>query len=121
MFTNELARRLEGTGITANSLHPGIVRTGFGADDQARLFAVVSKLVLPFLKTPAQGAQTSIYLASSPSVEGMTGKYFFDSHVTPTAPQATDMAVARKLWDVSTEMVHRQAGRSAISASDDKK
>src|SRR5438874_11584146 len=76
MFTNELARRLEGTGITANSLHPGIVRTGFGADDQARLFAVVSKLVLPFLKTPAQGAQTSIYLASSPNMHGVTGEFF---------------------------------------------
>ena len=60
MFTNELARRLEGTGVTATSVHPGVVRTNFGAEDQAWLFTVVSHVVLPFLKTPAQGAQTSI-------------------------------------------------------------
>jgi len=76
MFTNELARRLEDTGVTANSLHPGIVRTNFGAEDQARVFTVVSKLVLPFLKTPAQGAQASIYLASSPNMHGVTGEFF---------------------------------------------
>jgi len=76
MFTNELARRLEDTGVTANSLHPGIVRTNFGAEDQARVFTVVSKPVLPFLKTPAQGAQASIYLASSPNMHGVTGEFF---------------------------------------------
>jgi len=113
MFTNELARRLEGTGVTANCLHPGVVRTNFGAEDQAWLFTVVSHVVLPFLKTPAQGAQTSIYLASSPSVEGITGKYFYDSHVIPAAPQATDMVIARKLWDVSAEMVHLADGLPA--------
>src|SRR5207248_8975260 len=76
MFTNELARRLEGTGVTANSLHPGVVRTNFGAEDQARFFAVLSRVILPLLKTPAQGAQTSIYLASSPNVEDVTGQFF---------------------------------------------
>src|SRR2546422_815613 len=76
MFTNELARRLEGTGVTATSLHPGFVRTDFGAEDQARFFSVISHVVRPFLKTPAQGAQTSIYLASSPEVERVTGQFF---------------------------------------------
>src|SRR5205807_7503785 len=76
MFTNELARRLEGTGVTANSLHPGVVRTNFGAEDQARWFAVSSRVILPLLKTPAQGAQTSVYLASSPNIDGVTGQFF---------------------------------------------
>src|ERR1700730_13688428 len=71
MFTNELARRLEGTGVTATCLHPGFVRTDFGAEDQATFFAVIIGIVRPFLKTPAQGAQTSIYLASSPEVDGV--------------------------------------------------
>src|SRR6202521_4021540 len=60
MFTNELARRLAGTGVTANSLHPGMVRTNFGAEDQAGWFAVIGHVVLPMLKTPEQGAETSI-------------------------------------------------------------
>ena len=57
-------------------------------------------------RSPAKGAETSIYLASSPSVDGITGKYFYDSQVIPAALQATDMTVARKLWDDSAEMVH---------------
>jgi len=61
-------------------------------------------------RSPAKRAETSIYLASSPNVEGITGKYFYDSHVVPAAPQATDMVVARKLWDVSAEMVHLADG-----------
>src|SRR5216117_1681059 len=76
MFSNELAGRLEGTGVTANSLHPGVVRSNFGAEDQARWFAVISRVLLPLLKTPAQGARTSIYLASSPDMEGVTGRFF---------------------------------------------
>src|SRR6202171_1914730 len=64
-FTNELARRLEGTGVTATSVHPGVVRTNFGAEDQAWFFALVSGLVRPLLKTPAHGAQTPMYMASS--------------------------------------------------------
>src|SRR5213078_1776768 len=59
MFSNELTRRLDGTGVTANSLHPGVVRSNFGAQDQARWFAVISLVLLPLLKTPAQGARTS--------------------------------------------------------------
>ena len=106
LFTVELARRLEGTGVTVNALHPGLVATGFGKNTGgviAALFGIIAPLVA---LSPAQGAETSIYLASSPSVEGITGKYFYRSKVTRAAPQATDMAVARKLWDVSAEMVH---------------
>jgi len=121
LFTYELARRLQGMGVTVNCLHPGFVATNFAQSDGGPAVRLLVKVLGSFGTSPQEGAKTSISLASSPGVEGMTGKYFFDSHVTPTAPQATDMAVARKLWDVSTEMVHRQAGRSAISASDDKK
>ena len=105
LFTMELARRLEGTEVTVNALHPGFVATGF-AKNNGRLIAALVSMFAPLVaRSPAKGAETSIYLASSPSVEGISGKYFFDSHVIPAAPQATDMAVARKLWDVSAEMV----------------
>ena len=106
LFTMELSRRLEGSGVTVNALHPGFVATGF-AKNNGRVIAALVSIFAPLVaRSPAKGAQTSIYLASSPSVGGMTGKYFHDSHVTPSAPQATDMVVARKLWDVSAKMVH---------------
>jgi retinol dehydrogenase 14 len=105
MFTNELARRLEGTGVTANSLHPGVVRTNFGAEDQAWLFTVVSHVVLPFLKTPAQGAQTSIYLASSPNMDGVTGEFFANGKPKTANKVAYDTDMAARLWQVSAELV----------------
>jgi retinol dehydrogenase 14 len=105
MFTNELARRLEGTGVTANSLHPGVVRTNFGAEDQAWLFTVVSQVVLPFLKTPAQGAQTSIYLASSPNMDGVTGEFFANGKPKTANKVAYDTDMAARLWDVSASLV----------------
>jgi NAD(P)-dependent dehydrogenase (short-subunit alcohol dehydrogenase family) len=110
LFTMELARRLERTGVTVNALHPGFVATGF-AKNNGKVIAALVGLVTPLVaRSPAKGAETSVYLASSPQVEGMTGRYFHDSHVIPTAPQATDRAVARKLWDVSAEMLHLAEG-----------
>src|SRR6478609_374263 len=79
MFTFELARRLAGTGVTANVLHPGVVNSAFGAEDPSRIFKIIVPFVRPFMKTPEQGAATSIYLASSRAVEGMTGTYFANS------------------------------------------
>ena len=106
LFTMELAHRLAGTRVTVNALHPGFVATGF-AKNNGKVIATLVSIFAPLVaRSPAKGAQTSIYLASSPSVEGITGKYFYDSHVIPAAPQANDMVVARKLWDVSAEMVH---------------
>ena len=113
LFTMELARRLEGTGVTVNTLHPGFTATGFAKKNgkvMATLFSIFAPLVA---RSPAKGAETSIYLASSPSAEGITGEYFYDSHVVPAAPQATDRVVARKLWDVSAKMVHLADGLSA--------
>ena len=77
LFTLELARRLEGSGVTANSLHPGTVRTGYGADGDARgLLAFGIKISAPFFLSPAKGARTSVYLASDPDVAGVSGQYF---------------------------------------------
>ena len=106
LFTTELARRLEGTGVTVNALHPGLVSTGFGKNNPG-FFTKIIRVVVPLIaRSPEKGAATSIYLASSPEVQSITGKYFVDCKVTRPAPQATDSAVARKLWDVSAEMVH---------------
>ena len=106
LFTTELARRLEGTGVTGNALHPGLTSTGFGKNNPGFLMKIMGVLVPLIARSPEKGAATSIYLASSPEVQSITGKYFVDCKVTQPAPQATDMAVARKLWDVSAEMVH---------------
>jgi NAD(P)-dependent dehydrogenase (short-subunit alcohol dehydrogenase family) len=101
MFTYELARRLDGTGVTATVLHPGVVRTGFGAEDQAAYFAVMSRVARLFMKTPAQGAVTSIYLASSPEVEGITGRYFAGRKPKTASKAAYDTAAAARLWQAS--------------------
>ena len=110
LFTMELARRLKGTGVTVNALHPGFTATGFAKNNGKFMAALVSLFAPLVARSPAKGAETSIYLASSPSVDGIAGKYFYDSHVLPAAPQATDMVAARKLWDVSAEMVHLADG-----------
>ena len=113
LFTTELARRLEGTGVTVNALHPGFVATGFAKNNGKVIAALVSLFTPLVARSPEKGAETSIYLASSPGVEGITGKYYYDSHEILAAPQASDMVVARKLWDVSAEMVHLTDGLPA--------
>ena len=105
MFTNELARLLEGTGVTATSLHPGVVRTNFGAEDQAWFFAVMSRVLLPLMKTPEQGAQTSIYLASSPGLDGVTGQYFAKGKPVTANKDAYDTSLTARLWRVSADLV----------------
>ena len=108
LFTYELARRLENTGITANCLHPGVVMTGFGKNNSGmigNLFGVFQAVGRPFLLTPEKGAQTSIYLASSPDVEGVTGKYFAKSREQQSNAVSHDQDVARRLWEVSEEMI----------------
>ena len=105
MFTYELARRLEGTGVTATVLHPGVTRTDFGAEDQARYFAWMSGLSKPFMKSPAKGAETPIFLASSPDVEGVTGRYYANRQAKDSNPLSYDAAAAARLWRVSAELV----------------
>jgi NAD(P)-dependent dehydrogenase (short-subunit alcohol dehydrogenase family) len=105
LFTFELARRLQGTGVTVNAVHPGSVATNFGRSG-GRLFSLGVRLVGPFMRTPQKGAETVIYLASSPAVEGVTGKYFVDCKERQAPRQAYDETVARRLWDVSTELTY---------------
>ena len=104
LFTYELARRLEGTGVTANVLHPGVVRTSFGREDSGRFMRWLLPLVTPFLKTPEQGAATSLHLASSPEVAGVTGRYFVNGHQKRSAAASYDLDLARTLWQVSAEL-----------------
>ena len=104
LFTYELARRLEGTGNTANALHPGYVDTGFALNN-GLLFRVGAKLSAHlFGRKPEVGAQTSIYLASSPEVEGVTGRYFHDCKQIESSPASYNQDAALKLWQVSMEM-----------------
>jgi len=105
MFTYELARRLKGTGVTATVLHPGVARTDFGAEDQAPFFAVMSPLVRPFMKAPARGAATSIYLASSADVDGMTGQYFANRKPKTSNKSSYDTVAAARLWQLSADLV----------------
>jgi retinol dehydrogenase 14 len=105
MFTYELARRLEGSGVTATALYPGVVSTGFGAEDPSRIFKVVVPLVRPFMKTPQQGAATSIYLASSPEVEGVSGRYFANKKTRTSNKSSYDSATTARLWQVSADLV----------------
>ena len=100
LFTKELAKRLEGTGVTSNCLHPGVVNTGLARDFPAA-FRVMARL---FFTSPANGAQTSIYLASSPEVEGVSGKYFSKKRVREFPASANDEASARRLWQISGEL-----------------
>ena len=106
LFTNELARRLEGTRVTANSLHPGTVRTGYGADGDARGFLSFGlKVSGPFFLSPAKGARTSVYLASSPEVDGISGQYFVKCKPRTPRTWARDPDAAQRLWRVSEELV----------------
>jgi NAD(P)-dependent dehydrogenase (short-subunit alcohol dehydrogenase family) len=105
LFTNELARRLVGTGVTANSLHPGFVRTSFlnaldGKWWSRPLRALGDRIAI----SPEAGARTSIYLASSPDVEGVSGKYFDKERAVESSPQSLDAAAAERLWRRSEEM-----------------
>jgi len=111
MFTYELARRLEGTGVTATVLHPGVVRTRFAAEDPRRLDRLLMPIARPFMKTPAKGAATSIYLASSPEVDGVTGQYFANSKPKKSNRAAYDTTAAARLWQLSEDLVVRTASR----------
>jgi NAD(P)-dependent dehydrogenase (short-subunit alcohol dehydrogenase family) len=103
LFTRELARRLAGTDVTANCLHPGFVATRFG-DASGGLSSVAFKAAKKFAMTPEEGAQTIIYLAGSAEVAGVTGKYFYKcKEATPTSEAQND-ADARRLWVVSAEL-----------------
>ena len=105
MFTYELARHLEGTGVTANVLHPGVTRTAFGAEDPSWISKVILPLWRPFMSTPHRGAATSIYLASSPEVETVSGRYFAKRKQKTSSKASYDEDQAARLWQVSAHLV----------------
>ena len=103
LFTRELARRLRGTGITANCLHPGFVATRFG-DESGALMSRVVWLAKVFAISPARGAQAIIYLASSPNVAKITGTYFYESVPALPSRAAQDDRSALLLWERSAAL-----------------
>ena len=105
-FTRELARRLEGSGVTANALHPGFVASRFGRDgDMGLQGTILFPLIRPFAISQKAGARTPIYLASSPDVEGLTGQYFYKCAPAEPSKRAQDDEAAKRLWAVSEELV----------------
>ncbi len=106
LYTRELARRLAGTGVTANSCHPGAVRTRLGRDgDGGRLGDWAMRLASPFFITPEKGARTSVFLATDPSVAEVSGEYFVKSRRAEPKPFATDDDAARRLWTASEQLL----------------
>ena len=103
LFTQELARRLTGTGVTVNCLHPGAVSTRLG-HQHGWWAPIVTTLLKPFFRSPERGAETSIHLATAPEVAGVTGQYFKDLRAVEAARHATDLENARLLWERSTEL-----------------
>lgn len=109
IFTYELSKRLTGTGVTANCLHPGVVRTNFGSQTGGWFGLLWSKLARPIEISPAQGAQTIIYLASSPDVEGVTGQYYTNKKPIKSSAQTYDHAVQERLWQISEQLTTQPA------------
>jgi NAD(P)-dependent dehydrogenase (short-subunit alcohol dehydrogenase family) len=114
LFTRELARRLDGTGVTANCAHPGVVRTGFGRDARPLLKLGIT-IGRAFMLSPERGADTIVYLASSPDVAEQTGGYYVKRQLREPSAAARDDAAARKLWEISEKMTGLAPARPAGS------
>jgi NAD(P)-dependent dehydrogenase (short-subunit alcohol dehydrogenase family) len=104
LLTYQLAKRLEGTGVTVNCLHPGVVRTGFGKDVTG-LMSILVRIGSPFMMSPEKSARAAIYLATSPELEGVTGKHFSIGKEEKSSTESYDAASAERLWRVSAELV----------------
>jgi NAD(P)-dependent dehydrogenase (short-subunit alcohol dehydrogenase family) len=110
LFTTELARRMDGRGVTANALHPGTVATGYGRDgDTHGLLTLGLAMIAPFILTPDRGARTSVYLATSPDVAEVSGRYFVRCSEHTPSKAAADPAAAARLWQISWELVGLRA------------
>jgi len=109
LFTAELARRLDGTGVAANALHPGFVASNFGKNN-SRLFGILIGLAQRVAAiSPESGAETTVYLASSPEVAGVSGRYFDKCRAVAPSAEAQDRAAAARLWEISEELVSTTA------------
>jgi retinol dehydrogenase 14 len=112
LFTYELARRLKGTGVTANALHPGLAKTRFGKSGSSGLKVGLS-LLTPIMISAKKGALTTIYLASSPEVETVSGKYFVKCKPKASNKLSYDKDIAKQLWDISERFVERHSAEKA--------
>jgi len=114
LFTRELARRLGGTGVTANSLHPGFVASRFGYNNSLP-FRIKLFMAKRWAISPAKGAETVVHLASAASLETVSGAYFEKSEPVLPSAAAQDDAIARRLWDMSADIADRAAARRGTS------
>lgn len=105
LCTYKLARKLVGTNVTVNALHPGIMATSIIDDITPLILRPFIGIIKFFLLTPEQGAQTAIYLVTSSEVEGVTGRYFIRSKQQPSVPISYDVALQEKVWNISTDLV----------------
>jgi NAD(P)-dependent dehydrogenase (short-subunit alcohol dehydrogenase family) len=108
LFTRELAKRLAGTGVTANCLHPGVIASGFGRNSEGWIGALARTFSF-LLSTPESGAKTQIFLATSEAVEGVTGKYFDSCKEKTPSKNARNDADAARLWEISEKLVAKSA------------
>jgi NAD(P)-dependent dehydrogenase (short-subunit alcohol dehydrogenase family) len=114
LFTRELARRLDGSGVTANCAHPGVVRSGFGREARPLIrFGLI--FARPFLLSPERGADTIVYLASSPDVAGETGGYYVKRQRREPSAAARDDATALRLWEISEKLTGLDPARPTVN------
>lgn len=113
LFTRELAEKLKGTGVTVNSVHPGVVATNWGRHSAGALSFGI-RLGSVFMISPEKGADTVVYLASSPEVDGVTGEYFTKRKAVSSSKESMDDSEAAKLWDVSEKLVGMQGASEPI-------
>jgi retinol dehydrogenase 14 len=111
LFTYELARRLHGTDIMANTLHPGVVSTSFGAEDPSRTQQLLVPILRPFMKSAERGAATSVHVAAARDLQGVTGRYFTNSRARESSPQSYERETAARLWQTTTELIEQVACR----------
>lgn len=103
LFTQELARRLDGTGVTVNCVHPGAVATALGKNN-GKVATLLIRALKPFFRTPERGAATTLYVATSPALERVTGRYFANCREAPPSAAGIDRAAAQRLWDLSAHL-----------------
>lgn len=103
LFTTELARRLEGSGVTVNCVHPGAVATSLGKNNGS-IATLLIRVLAPFFRTPDKGAATTLHVATSPALEGVSGRYFASCREVVPAAAARDRAAAERLWDLSAHL-----------------
>jgi NAD(P)-dependent dehydrogenase (short-subunit alcohol dehydrogenase family) len=105
LFTRELSRRLAADRVSVFALHPGVIRSGFARDGDAFLVGIGFRIIAPFITSPARGATTTVYLASEPGIEQLSGAYFVKGRPAPVSKWGADDDAARRLWDESEKLL----------------